>query len=66
MHEEPDRMPVDGDLEDKVRGRARLDCLTDDPVVVGVDQGLVEVKHQDLPFDQACEMKWTSCSNLVK
>ena len=57
MHEEPDRMPVDGDLEDEVGRRARLDRLSDDPVVVRVDQGLVEVEDENFALDQACRGK---------
>ena len=52
VNEEPDRMPVDRDFEDEVRRRARLHGLPDDAVVVGVDQGLVQVQHQHL--SQGC------------
>lgn len=61
VHEEPDRMPVDGDLEDEVGRRAGLHGLADDSVVVGVDQRLVEVEDQDLTLDQACKGTGKSC-----
>jgi hypothetical protein len=48
VYKEPDRMPVDGDLEYKVWRRARLHRLTEDAVVVRVDQGLVEVEDEHL------------------
>ena len=39
-------------LEHEVRRRARLDCLSEDAVVVRVDQRLVQVKHHHLPPNQ--------------
>lgn len=53
VNKEPDRMPVDGDLEDEVWRRARLDGLPDHPIVEGVDQSLIQVQHQHFPLDDA-------------
>lgn len=47
VDKEPDRVPVDGHLQDEVWRRSRLDGLPEDAVVMGVDQGLVQVKHQN-------------------
>ena len=47
------RMIVDVHFEDEVGKSAGLDLAPHDAVVVGVDQGLVQVKHQHLPPDQA-------------
>ena len=46
------RMIVDVHFEDEVGKSAGLDLAPHDAVVVGVDQGLVQVKHQHLPPDQ--------------
>ena len=48
VHEEPDRMSVYGHLQYKVWRRAWLHCLSYYAIVVGVDQGLVQVQHQCL------------------
>lgn len=48
VDEEPDRVPVYRDLEDKVGRGAGLHGRPDDAVVVGVYEGLVEVQHQHL------------------
>ena len=53
VYEEPDRVPVDGHLEDEVGRRPRLHRLPEDAVVEGVDQGLIKVQDQDLPLHQA-------------
>ena len=53
VHEEPDWVSVDGHLEDEVRRRPRLDRLSEDAIVEGVDQGLVKVQDQDLALNQA-------------
>ena len=53
MHEEPDWVSVDGNFEDEVWGRARLHRLPGHPVMEGVDQRLVKVKHKNLPLDNA-------------
>ena len=39
-------------LEHEVRRRAWLDCLSEDAVVVRVDERLVQVQHQHLPPNQ--------------
>ena len=45
VHEETNRVPVDGDLEDEVRRRARLHGLPKHAVVLRVDKGLVQIQH---------------------
>lgn len=60
MYEEAHRMPLDGDLEDKVRGCAGLDCLPHDALVVGVDQRLVQVQHQDLASHKTCDTQFVN------
>ena len=52
VNKEFHRMIVDVHLEDEVGKSAGLDLAPHDAVVVGVDQGLVQVKHQHLPPDQ--------------
>jgi len=46
VNEKSDWMSVNGDFEDEVWRRPRLDGLTDHAIVVGVDQGFVQVQHQ--------------------
>jgi len=41
VNKEPDRMPVDGYFEDKIRRCARFDRLPKNPIVVAVNQGLI-------------------------
>ena len=48
MDEEADRMPVDGDFQDEVWWGSGLDCGPDHPVVMGVDERLVQVQDQHL------------------
>lgn len=48
VYEEPDGVPVDGDLEHKVWRRPRLHHLPDHPIMVRVYQRLVKVKYEDL------------------
>ena len=52
VNKEFHRMIVDVHLEDEVGKSAGLDLAPHDAVVVGVDQGLVQVEHQHLPPDQ--------------
>ena len=52
VNKELHRMIVDVHLEDEVGKSAGLDLAPHDAVVVGVDQGLVQVEHQHLPPDQ--------------
>ena len=51
VYEEPDWMSVYGHLQDEVRRGARLDSGPDDTIVMGVNQGLVQVQHQHLLTD---------------
>ena len=53
MHEESDRMPVDDHFEYEVRRRPRFDRLPQNPVMVGMDQGFVQIQNQHLSFHQA-------------
>ena len=55
VDKESDGVAIDGDLQDEVRRRPRLDGLPQDPVVVAVDQRLVEVKHKRLALHETCE-----------
>ena len=48
VNKELHRMIVDVHLEDEVGKSAGLDLAPHDAVVVGVDQGLVQVEHQHL------------------
>ena len=48
MYEKSDRMFVDSDFQDKIRRSSRLDARPEDTVMVGVDQSLVQVEHQNL------------------
>ena len=57
VHEEAHRVAVDRHLEDEVWRRAGLDGLSQDAVVVRVDQGLVEVQHKHLAADQTWSTK---------
>ena len=52
VNKEFHRMIVDVHFEDEVGKSAGLDLAPHDAVVVGVDQGLVQVEHQHLPPDQ--------------
>ena len=48
VDEEADRVAVNGDFQDEVWRGSGLDCGPDHPVVMGVDQRLVQVQHQHL------------------
>jgi hypothetical protein len=50
VDKESDGVAVDRNFQDEIRRRPRFDRLPKDPVVVAVDQSLVEVKHQRLAF----------------
>ena len=52
VDKESDRMSIDRDLQNEVRRRPRLDGLPQDPVVMAVNQRLVEIQHQRLPFHE--------------
>ena len=52
MNKEPDRMPVDCHFENEIRRRARFDRLPKNPIVVAVNQGLVQVEDKRLPLDK--------------
>ena len=54
VDKESDGVAIDGDLQDEVRRRPRLDGLPQDPVMVAVDQRLVEVKHKRLALHETC------------
>ena len=49
VNKKPDRMSVDCDFEDEIgRRRPGLEGRADNAVMVGVDQCLVQIKHQHL------------------
>ena len=56
VNKEPDWVPVYGDSKYEIRGRSRSDCLPHHPIMMRVDQGLVQVQDQDLSLDNAQPM----------
>lgn len=50
VHEKADGMPVDDDFQDEIGRRPRSDRLSDNTVMVGVDQRLVQVQNEDFTF----------------
>lgn len=50
MYKKPNRVFVYYHLEDEVGGCSRPDCGPQDPIVVGMNERLVQIQHQDLPL----------------